>query len=332
MKYKKENSDLSKSSIKLVNYLPNIGINTAKEEIIEGLKADPKYISSKFFYDEKGSRLFEEITTLDEYYPTRTEKAIISAIEKNLDIDFSQLNLIDLGSGDYSKIRLLFRRLSTKDFAGMKYFPVDISQSTLERAGEKLLNEFPALKIEGIVADFIHQLHLMPGDRKKLFCFFGSTIGNFQREEIKEFLRSLGEQMRLGDGLLLGLDMVKDIYILEKAYNDTRGITAAFNKNILHVVNNFIETDFRANDFDHLAFYNPAKKRIEMHLKTLKDIAVQKTDKPFITLYAGETIHTENSHKFDQSDIELFARWAGLNVDKILSDDNQWFSLVYYTK
>ena len=332
MKYKVENNTQAKSHIKLINYLPNIGIDKAKEEIINGLKAVPKYISSKYFYDEKGARLFEEITTLNEYYPTITEKKIISTKIKDLNLDYADLNIIDLGSGDHSKIRLFLQQIPKEYLSGVKYYPIDISESTIVRASENLSQEFPGLKIEGIVADFIHQLHLVPKNRKRLFCFFGSTIGNFEDDQVKAFMQSIGGQMREDDSLLLGLDMIKDISVLEKAYNDSRHVTARFNKNILSVVNNMVCTDFNADDFDHLAFYNPEKSRIEMHLKARKNITVFCSGKPFINLRKDETIHTENSHKFDSSAIKNIGAWAGLKVEKILSDDNKWFSLVYYKK
>ena len=332
MKYREEQHADKAGRIKLINYLPHIGIDKAREEIIKGLKAQPKYISSKYFYDEKGARLFEEITLLDEYYPTRTEKKIIAKAVKALNIDFSGLNIIDLGSGDHSKIRLFFNQVPQEYLSEITYYPVDISQSTIERAAEKLLDEFPVLKIEGIVADFMHQLHLAPKNGKRLFCFFGSTIGNFEPDQVKDFMHALGGQMREGDAFLLGLDMVKDIAVLEKAYNDAKGVTAEFNKNILNVVNNLSDTDFNSRDFEHWAFYNTDKKRIEMHLKAKKDVDISLSGKPFIHLRKGETIHTENSHKFDKSDIKSIGAWAGLTVDKVLSDENECFSLVYYKK
>lgn len=331
-KYKEEESK-TKSKVKLVNYLPRIGIKKIRAEIITGLKAFPKYISSKYFYDEKGSKLFEEITKLDEYYPTRTEKKILSTIGKELDLDFSDLGIIDLGSGDHSKIRLLLRQITGNKLSTIKYYPMDISQSAIERAAGKLADEFPVLEIEGIVADFIYQLNLIPETKKRLFCFFGSTIGNLDMTEIEQFMRLLGKQMKAGDSFLLGLDMIKDTSVLEKAYNDTQRITTDFNKNILNVINNLVNTNFEPTDFEHLAFYNEEKKRIEMHLKARKDMVItfnSETDK--IHIRKDETIHTENSHKFDKNHIKTMGCWTGLDTEKILTDNNRWFSLVHYKK
>jgi L-histidine N-alpha-methyltransferase len=332
MNYTKEET-LTKGGIKLVNYLPDIGIKKVKEEIFNGLKAFPKFISPKFFYDERGSELFEAITKLDEYYPTRTEKKILSTIWKYLNLDFSELSIIELGSGDSSKIHLLLQQISENKLSTIKYYPVDISHSAIEKASEKLTDEFPMLKIQGIVADFIYQLNIIPKTEKRLFCFFGSTIGNLNMSEIEQFMKLLGEEIQEGDSFLLGIDMVKDSAVLEKAYNDDQQITADFNKNILNVINNVAYTNFEPADFEHLAFYNKEKKRIEMHLKAKKDMVItfnSKADK--IHIKKGETIHTENSHKFKYDNIKSMGYWAGLYTEKIFTDNNKWFSLVHYKK
>ncbi len=324
---------LVKRGFRIRNYLPDIGIEAARQEILAGLKANPKYISSKFFYDRHGSRLFENITGLEEYYPTRTEKKILSTIVEKLEIDFSGFSIVELGSGDHSKIRMFLGRIPEQQLASVRYIPVDISQSAIEQAAEKLSDEFPALRIEGIIADFISQLHVVPKSGKRFFCFFGSTIGNLDTNGIRRFMNLMGRTMHKGDRLLLGLDMIKDIPSLEKAYNDSRHITAAFNKNILKVVNNLIDADFDPRSFDHLAFYNSPENRIEMHLKAKKDMEVNvHSNGEKILIRKGETIHTENSHKFGNHHIRLMGKWAGLRVQDIFSDENQWFSLVHYEK
>lgn len=332
MNYLKAES-IIKGKVKLINYLPDIGINKVGEEIFSGLKAFPKYISPKFFYDERGSELFEAITKLDEYYPTRTEKKILLTIAKDLNLDFSELSIIELGSGDSSKIRLLLRQIPENKLSTIKYYPVDISQSTIERAAYKLTDEFPMLKIEGIVADFIYQLNLIPKTEKSLFCFFGSTIGNLNMTEIEQFMKFLGKQMQEGDSFLLGLDMIKDTSVLEKAYNDDQQITSDFNKNILNVINNLVNTNFEPANFEHLAFYNKSEKRIEMHLKARKDMVITfNSGGDKIHIKKGETIHTENSHKFNKDNIKTMGFWAGLDTEKIFTDNKQWFSLVHYKK
>lgn len=317
----------------LLNLLPEIGIDKARAEILSGLKSEQKFISSKFFYDKRGSELFEEITKLDEYYPTRTEKSILSTIVSKLDLDFEDLSIIELGSGDASKISLLLKQIPENILNTIKYYPIDISQSAIEQSSKALVEKFPMISINGIVADFIHQKNLIPQNERKLFCFFGSTIGNMKFSEIKNFLKLLSSEMSRGDSLLLGLDMVKDVEILEKAYNDSKQVTAAFNKNILMVVNNLIRADFNPYEFEHLAFYNKYMNRIEMHLKAFEDMTIRlnhEADEIFIR--RGETIHTENSHKFSLENVEQFSSWAELEVKKIFMDDNEWFGVVHYQK
>jgi len=324
---------LTEERINLVNYLPHIGIEKVREEILKGLQTSPKYISPKFFYDQRGSELFEAITELDEYYPTRTEISILSTIVKDLDIEFSELSIVELGSGDASKIRLLFQQIPVDQLSTIRYYPLDISQSAIEKASEKLVEEYPMLGINGIVADFFHQLNMIPKTGRKLFCFFGSTIGNLDMSEIIEFMELLGSEMQPGDSLLLGLDMVKEIAVLEKAYNDGQKITADFNKNILNVINRLAGTDLNPGEFEHLAFYNKEKNRIEMHLKAMKDMVVTfSTEADSIHINKGETIHTENSHKFTRNDIEKMGSLAGLNIEQIFTDVRGWFSLVHYRK
>ncbi len=331
MNYIKQEKSTVEEDSGLVNHLSDIGIKKIQEEIITGLRAKQKYISSKFFYDEKGSELFELITNLDEYYPTRTEKKILSSIGQDLKLDFSELSIVELGSGDPSKIRLLLQQIPENELSTLRYFPVDISQSAIEDASEKLVDEFPMLNISGIVADFILQPNRVPKIGRRLFCFFGSTIGNLTMDEIEKFMKRLGAEMQEGDGLLLGLDMIKDTFILEKAYNDDHQVTADFNKNILNVINVLANTDFDPEEFEHQSFYNEEEERIEMHLKAKSDMVITfNSEAAKIQIKKGETIHTENSHKFKKEHIETMGLWAGLSTEKIFSDHNQWFNLVYY--
>lgn len=332
MNYTKEDVSVQEG-LSVKNYLPDLGIDKVVGEIITGLKSKPKYISPKYFYDRIGSGLFEEITKLEEYYPTRTEKKILSTIVNDLNIDFNGISIIELGSGDASKIRLLLQQLSINVLSSIKYFPVDISQSAIEGAVGNLSHEFPMLTINGIVADFIHQLNVIPNEGKRLFCFFGSTIGNFTPSEVDEFMALLGEEMREGDSLLMGMDMVKDISVIEKAYNDSKNVTELFNKNILNVVNSLIGSDFNADNFKHIAYYNRELNRIEMHLEAKKDMVILlNSDANIISIKKGETIHTENSHKFSYDSIKTIGNRAGLNVQMIIEDDKKWFSIVHFKK
>lgn len=320
-------------SAKIINKLNEIDSGKVKEEILEGLSSQPRHISPKYFYDADGSQLFESITELEEYYPTRTEKAILSGIGSSLELDFQDLNIVELGSGDPSKIRLLLQQIPSEKRSSLHYYPIDISLTALEDSTIKLMEEFPEIMVTGIVADFMQQFDKLPKIQNRLFCFLGSTIGNFNPEERLSFMQHLGQEMKAGDHLLLGLDMVKDPNVLHRAYNDGQELTAAFNKNILNVVNGIIDTSFDSTDFEHLAFYNENEQRIEMHLKAVRDRKIRiNGNHEILNIKKGETIHTENSYKFNRDDIEAIGRHAGLEVDSVFTDEKLWFSLVLYSK
>lgn len=300
-------------------------------EIFTGLSSDRKYIPSRFFYDAEGSALFEKITTLPEYYPTRTEKAILENISSEIAGDAGHIEIVELGSGDCTKISILLDAIPTKMMSSVKYYPVDISESSMHKSAARLTDKFHGLQVHGMLADFMNHLDSLPGKDQRLVCFFGSTIGNLSREQAIEFLSGLSEMMHGGDSLLVGFDMVKEIDILEAAYNDSQGITATFNRNILTAVNNIAGTVFNPGRFRHLAFYNAAKMRIEMHLEALADMEIHSPHfLNVIHLRKGETIHTENSHKFTGELIHTMAGAAGLQVRNIFTDKKGWFSLVQF--
>lgn len=321
-----------KKQFKLKNYLSSIGIDSVKEEITEGLKSAPKYISSKFFYDDKGSVLFEKITRLPEYYPTRTEKSILSKVVSKLNLDYNNLNIIELGSGDHGKISLFLNQIPEPERETIRYYPVDISQLAIEQSYKNLSKGFPMIEVHGIIADFIHQVDVIPKKENRIFCFFGSTLGNFDTEGIKEFMTNFGCELQSGDRFLLGLDMVKEKSVLERAYNDEKGITAQFNLNILNVIRDLSGINLDPDNFEHLAFFNDKHNRIEMHLTAKRDMSVRLSEGEEIEISKGETIHTENSHKFDRGFIDRIAEWAGIEVRQIFSDEREWFSLVYFSK
>jgi L-histidine N-alpha-methyltransferase len=321
------------SQIRVDNYLPRVGNESVANEILDGLRTGKKRISSKYFYDATGSKLFEAITRLPEYYPTRTERPLIKAAAERIAQDVDLSDIVELGSGDCSKISILLGRIQPSAARTLRYIPVDVSQTAIEGSAEMLVAGLPHLAIHGIVADFTIQLDRIPNGNKRLFCFFGSTIGNFSKGQIKRFFSHLCATMHSGDRLLLGLDRVKEKQILENAYNDREGITAAFNRNILNVVNDLAETDFYPQAFNHIAFYNDADQRIEMHLEARRDVIVTSPhlDDPLI-VEQGERIHTENSHKFTDAAIAALAVDHGLAIEAVYTDRNQWFSLVQYIK
>lgn len=320
-------------NVKIDNLLPKISREELIKNILAGLTCKSKYISSIFFYDEFGSKLFEEITYLPEYYIPRVEKSLILKVANHLNGWLQDVNIIEYGCGDCSKISILLESIPAEKINTILYTPVDVSSNTILETANTLINTFCELQVNVVLADFVKQVELIPGEGKRIFCLFGSTIGNLTRDQSFEFCKKVAKIMRSDDYFLLGVDMVKNRNILFNAYNDSLNITSAFNRNILNVVNKRIETDFDPSSFEHLAFFNEEQSRIEMHLKALKDI---ETMSPYfsnkILIKKGETIHTENSHKYTNEEIEKLAKKAGLNIQEIFTDQQNWFSLILFNK
>lgn len=319
--------------IKIDNFLPKNGDKKLQEKIITDLTSSSKKISCVFFYDDKGSKLFEEITKLPEYYLTRTEIDLLHEAADQISDKLRNVDIVEFGSGDCTKISILLDTIPKEFRDTICYVPVDVSIAVVEKSLKILLNKYPGIKIHGIVADFISQLDVIPKDRKKVFCFLGSTIGNLSMDEAMQFLVDLNEIMQTGDLLLLGFDMVKSKEMLDRAYNDSKNVTERFNKNILNVINSHIGTDFDPDYFEHIAFYNEEFSRIEMHLKAKEDLEIFCSSLPTnIYIKKGETIHTENSHKFTDENLKSLAFGAGLEIQNIFTDRNKWFSLVQLIK
>ncbi len=294
-----------------------------------GLTAPQKRLPCKYFYDAHGSELFEEICQLPEYYPTRTELSILRAVAPQIMNDFFRKDLVELGSGASVKIRILLDAAGRYNRGSMRYVPVDISESAITGACDDLLMLYPELQVLGIVADFTHQMDAIPIERPSMVCFLGGTIGNMEPEEGLSFFRQLSQNLEVDSRVMVGFDMVKDRCMMESAYNDSRGITARFNKNILRVLNQQLEADFDNRDFDHMAFFNDTHSRIEMHLVANKDVLVRIGSIGLeIEMKKGETIHTENSRKFTRESIEDMASQAGLTIQSWHSDRDEWFCLV----
>ncbi len=303
-----------------------------RQELIRGLSAQRKYISSKFFYDKYGSELFNWITQLPEYYVTRTEKSILSKYSNELFGQLSHVNIIELGSGDCSKISMVLNAIPTERHSHLRYYPIDVSPSAVNQAKGVLHQHYPNLKTHGIIDD-ITKLESLPNDHPRIICFFGSTIGNFQPTEAEALLQNLYQIMHPGDQLILGIDLIKDIDTLELAYNDSQRITEAFNKNVLRVCNSILRTQISTGDFEHRAFFNPDKSRIEMHLIASHDVIVNSPHlQHCIEIFRGENIHTENSHKYSLNMIEDLAAKCQLSINRIFYDDKKWFALVQLIK
>lgn len=320
-------------SFTLHNLLAEIDMDEVVDSIVAGLTSARKHISSIYFYDAAGSKLFEEITRLPEYYPTRIEKQLLHRMAPLLFDRPNWLNIIEIGSGDCSKISILLDAVPMKWRRTIRYLPVDVSREAIRESADLLQQRFPGIKINGVVADFTRQMHLIPRGRNHLFCFLGSTIGNLSVERKNRFFLDLSRIMLPGDALLLGVDLIKPVDILERAYNDSQGVTAAFNRNILKVVNQLAGTDFEPPAFDHLAFYNHRQSRIEMHLRAGRAMRISSPAMTgAIQIREGETIHTENSHKFTLADIQDSAATAGLAIRQSITDDKGWFALVHFHK
>ena len=322
---------IRKNDFAISNFLKEENKNEVIDEIFAGLSAPQKYVSSRFFYDCKGSLLFEKITRLPEYYPTRTEKSILARAGKELIDNHDQLDIIELGSGDCSKISIFLEHVDKTQLSRIRYIPVDVSEAAILKAADCLNIKFPGLKIHGLLADFMKHLSVLPNEGNRLICFFGSTFGNLTGKQGAAFLKDIRSIMKPGDRFLIGLDMVKDIAVIEAAYNDKQGITAEFNKNILSVLNSYAHTDFNIALFNHRAFFNRDKSRIEMHLVATADMVIQSDLFPGrVEISKDETIHTENSNKFTLGDIERFSDDMQLTIGKIYSDEKRWFSLVNF--
>ncbi len=308
---------------------PAVLTSSIADDIWEGLSACPKNLPPKLFYDAEGSRLFEEITETAEYYPTRTERAILQQYAGEIvRAAGTNLTLIELGAGSASKTRTLIAAMLRRQLR-LEFHPVDVSSAALQAAVKSLNGDFPRLHVRPIVADYsqgLPQLRGLPGP--KLVLFIGSTIGNFEPQDAAQFLQRVRESLQPGDALLLGFDLVKDAQILHDAYNDRQGVTACFNRNMLARVNRELGGEFDLGAFEHVAFWNQEMSRIEMHLESLLDqtVAVRDLEQSF-HFSAGERIHTENSYKFTAQSIQCLLNQCALTLEKKWVDAKEWFAV-----
>jgi len=293
-------------------------------EVLGGLTCLPKRLPPKFFYDRRGSQLFDAITRLPEYYPTRTEIGILQeqgeAIAEHLVHDSV---LIELGSGSPRKIRVLLDSLHPA-----VYMPVDISGEHLRDSAGHIARDYPDMQVEAVCADYSASLHLpeLPQEAARAVFFPGSSIGNFEPRAAVDLLRDVGEVLGPGGAMLIGVDLKKDWQKLEAAYNDTRQLTAAFNLNLLTRINREADADFDLTRFAHRAFYNDAEGRIEMHLVSscAQQVCI---DGQHIGFGAGETIHTENSYKYSVEEFRELGAEAGFEAEQFWTDPEQLFSV-----
>ena len=312
---------------------PGVAFEEMARDVRVGLSSEPKDLSAwpKYFYDVKGSRIFEEITETPEYYQTGAEFSILRGRSEEIISRTGCRTLIELGSGSSSKTRALLDALLDRE-GPARYVPFDVSESALEDSGEQLVAEYPNLEIHGYVGDFDKSLHSLleheSGSGGRLVLFLGGTIGNFSPGKRREFLQTLRGGLEDGDHLMIGVDLVKDRETLEAAYNDAAGVTARFNKNLLNVLNYRLEANFDPDRFDHRATYNDAHQRIEMWLDSVDG---QKVNLPALELDVrferGEGMRTEISAKFTPESAARMFDEADMELLDLYTDDRDLFGL-----
>lgn len=285
-------------------------------EVRAGLLAVPKALPPKLFYDTRGSELFERITELPEYYLTRTERALLKRCAPEWVGRLAPRALVELGAGSARKTRVLLDAMRLAGCAE-RYLPVDVSGEFLAGTARQLGAEYPELEVVPVLADLTDEFELpAPLPYPVLHAFLGSTLGNFEPGDAVRLLRTLRRQMSAADRLLLGLDLRKDTVEIERAYNDAAGVTAEFNRNMLHVLNRELGSDFRPERFRHHAFYNTEEHRIEMHLVSEEEQQVRIPGVGVVAFRAGESIRTEFSHKYERAQVEELLAAAGLGVER----------------
>lgn len=298
-------------------------------DVIKGLSGTPKTLPPKYFYDAYGSRLFDQICETEEYYPTRVENALLASSAVKIMKSARPGHIIELGSGVSKKTRHLLDACEYLDVS-IEYHPVDICSEIIEYAGQQLSQYYEWLNISGLVADYCDDLSVLPDhDEPRLFVFLGGTFGNFHEQEAHNFLAQLRSIMRPDDRFLLGFDQVKDHAVLNSAYNDSAGLTAAFNKNVLTVINRELSADFDLKYFAHEAWFNEKESRIEMHLRStrVQEVSIKTLNKK-VEFKAGETIMTEISRKFTYEHINTLLQKAGMKITDAFHPENNYFSLV----
>ncbi|MDN3356931.1 L-histidine N(alpha)-methyltransferase [Actinomadura sp. DC4] len=296
-----------------------------RQDVADGLTAFPKTLPPKWFYDERGSELFEEITRLEEYYPTRRERAILTERATEIASVTGARTLLELGAGSGEKTRLLLDALSgTLE----TYVPVDVSGDFLASAADQIAAEYPGLRVQAVVADYERHLDQLPAGPRRLIAFLGGTIGNMEPAERVSFLGGLRASMGEDDALLIGADLVKEPQRLVRAYDDARGVTAEFNRNVLRVINRELAADFDVSRFEHVAVWDRERERIEMRLRSAQAQTVRVGALDLVVEFAaGEEMRTEISAKFRRESFEASVSSAGLGIDQWWTDTDRDFVL-----
>ncbi|MER7334431.1 MULTISPECIES: L-histidine N(alpha)-methyltransferase [unclassified Micromonospora] len=296
-----------------------------REDVRAGLTAEPKWLPPKWFYDARGSELFEEITRLPEYYPTRAERAVLAERAGAIAELTGAKTLIELGSGSSEKTRLLLDAFTRRGGLGT-FVPLDVSVSALRQSTAEIAADYPGLRVRGIVGDFTRHLDRLPTGGRRLVLFLGGTIGNLLPAERARFLAAMRDALEAGDWLLIGTDLVKDPAVVVPAYDDAAGVTAEFNRNVLRVVNRELGADFDPEGFAHVALWDPAREWIEMRLRARRPMRVRVLDLA-VTFVEGEELRTEVSAKFRPEGIAAELAAARFAVHDFWTDPDGLFGV-----
>lgn len=314
----------------IVGGTPPYTVRRSRQQMVrdvrEGLTKAKKQLSPKYFYDERGSELFEEITQLPEYYLTRAERSLLDQRISEIIAAVRPCSLVELGAGSATKTRLILDEMRTSGCAEC-YVPIDVSKEFLEATALQLQADYPDIRITPVVSDITKPFSLPPLASPTLVAFLGSTIGNFPREPAIRLLSHVARTMSPSDRFLLGADLIKDPDVINRAYNDSKGVTAAFNLNVLERLNRELGANFPVGDYDHRAFYSSEHHRVEMHLIARDAHKVVIPEIGEIQFQKGESIRTELSYKYDRATLEDILRSSGLVMEKWMPADDGSFAL-----
>jgi len=317
-------------SADIVGGTPPYTVRRSRQQMVRdvrhGLTRTPKQLSPKYFYDERGSELFEEITQLPEYYLTRAERSLLEQRISEIISDVHPCSLVELGAGSATKTRIILDEMRSNGCAEC-YVPVDVSKDFLEATALQLRADYPDVEIKPVVSDITEQFALPPLASPTLVAFLGSTIGNFPREQAIRLLSHIAGEMSGPDRFLLGADLIKDPEVIDRAYNDSRGVTAAFNLNVLERLNRELGANFPLGDYQHRAFYSSENHRVEMHLIASSSHKVVIPEIGEISFEKGESIRTELSYKYDRAMLEDILTASGLTLEKWMPADDGSFAL-----
>jgi L-histidine Nalpha-methyltransferase len=314
----------------IVGGTPPYTVRRSRQQMVrdvrQGLTRMPKQLSPKYFYDERGSELFEEITQLPEYYLTRAERSLLEQRIAEIIRDVRPCSLVELGAGSATKTRIILDQMRSNGCAEC-YVPVDVSKDFLEATALQLRADYSDVEIKPVVSDITEPFALPALARPTLVAFLGSTIGNFPREQAIRLLSHIAAEMSAPDRFLLGADLIKDPEVINRAYNDAKGVTAAFNLNVLERLNRELDANFPIDDYQHRAFYSSENHRVEMHLIAKKPHKVVIPEIGEISFEKGESIRTELSYKYDRAMLEDILTASGLTLEKWMPADDGSFAL-----